>query len=110
MPLDRLAVLAGRSWHASDLPGGLTNHNVRVTTTDDGPPLDLVVRCSSSDAALLDSLAKLDPTLTVPTQSAEIHATGSGATVRLNLPREAVERVASLTAARVSNQFSRSSN
>lgn len=60
--------------------------------------------------ALLDSLAKLDPTLTVPTQSAEIHATGSGATVRLNLPREAVERVASLTAARVSNQFSRSSN
>ncbi len=53
MPLDRLAILAGRSWHASDLPGGLTNHNVRVTTDDDGPPLDLVVRCSSSDAGLL---------------------------------------------------------
>ncbi|PWN01235.1 LPS biosynthesis choline kinase [Nocardioides silvaticus] len=51
--LDRLAVLAGRSWHASDLPGGLTNHNLRVRTTDDGPPLDLVVRCSSSDAGLL---------------------------------------------------------
>ncbi|WP_245582204.1 phosphotransferase [Nocardioides halotolerans] len=46
-------MLAGRSWHASDLPGGLTNHNVRVVTDDDGPPLDLVVRCSSSDAAML---------------------------------------------------------
>ena len=44
--LDRLAILAGRSWHATDLPGGLTNHNVRVVTDDDGPPLDLVVRCS----------------------------------------------------------------
>ena len=36
-----------------DLPGGLTNHNVRVTSTDDGPPLDIVVRCSQSDASLL---------------------------------------------------------
>ena len=53
MPLDRLALLAGRSWRASDLPGGLTNHNVRVVTDDDGPPLDIVVRCSSSDAGLL---------------------------------------------------------
>ncbi len=53
MPLDRLAILAGRSWRATDLPGGLTNHNVRVTTDDDGPPLDVVVRCSSSDAGLL---------------------------------------------------------
>ena len=51
--LDRLAVLAGRSWHATDLPGGLTNHNVRIVSDDDGPPLDLVVRCSSSDAGLL---------------------------------------------------------
>jgi thiamine kinase-like enzyme len=51
--LDRLACLAGRSWRSSDLPGGLTNHNVRVTTTDDGEPLDLVVRASSSDAGLL---------------------------------------------------------
>ncbi len=51
--LDRLAVLAGRSWHATDLPGGLTNHNIHVTSDDDGPPLDLVVRCSSSDAGLL---------------------------------------------------------
>jgi thiamine kinase-like enzyme len=46
-------VLAGRSWRATDLPGGLTNHNVRVVSDDDGPPLDLVVRCSSSDAGLL---------------------------------------------------------
>ena len=53
LPLDRLAILAGRSWRATDLPGGLTNHNVRVTSNDGGPPLDLVVRCSSSDAALL---------------------------------------------------------
>ncbi|WP_230487258.1 phosphotransferase [Nocardioides anomalus] len=51
--LDRLATLAGRSWRASELPGGLTNHNLHVVTDDDGPPLDLVVRCSSGDAALL---------------------------------------------------------
>ena len=51
--LDRLAVLAGRSWRVAELPGGLTNHNVRVTTTDDGEPLDIVVRCSQSDAGLL---------------------------------------------------------
>ena len=53
LALDRLAVLAGRSWHVTDLPGGLTNRNVRVTADDDGPPLDVVVRCSSGDAALL---------------------------------------------------------
>jgi len=51
--LDRLAILAGRSWHAAELPGGLTNRNVRVTTDDDGPPLDVVVRCSTAQAALL---------------------------------------------------------
>jgi hypothetical protein len=51
--LERLAVLAGRSWRVTDLPGGLTNHNVRVVTDDDGDPLDLVVRCSSSDSGLL---------------------------------------------------------
>ena len=52
--LGRLAVLAGRSWSVSELPGGLTNVNLRVTT-DDGlaPPLDLVVRCSHGDPALL---------------------------------------------------------
>jgi thiamine kinase-like enzyme len=51
--LDRLAVLAGRSWRTADLDGGLTNHNVRVTSTDDGAPLDVVVRCSLSDTGLL---------------------------------------------------------
>ncbi len=51
--LDRLAILAGRSWRSTELPGGLTNHNVRVTSTDDGPPIDIVVRCSQSDAGLL---------------------------------------------------------
>ena len=30
-------VLAGRSWRVADLPGGLTNHNLRVTTTTTGP-------------------------------------------------------------------------
>jgi thiamine kinase-like enzyme len=49
--LDRLACLAGRSWRVTDLPGGLTNRNLHVTT-DDGE-LDLVVRWSHGDAALL---------------------------------------------------------
>lgn len=48
--LDRLACLAGRSWHVSDLPGGLTNRNLHVVT-DDGQ--DLVVRWSHGDASLL---------------------------------------------------------
>jgi thiamine kinase-like enzyme len=53
--LERLAVLAGRSWSTEDLPGGLTNVNVRVQSTDDlEPVLDLVVRCSSNDPGLLD--------------------------------------------------------
>lgn len=51
--LDRLACLAGRSWRVSELAGGLTNRNLRVTTTDAGPPLDVVVRCSNNDAGLL---------------------------------------------------------
>ncbi|GAB7006049.1 phosphotransferase family protein [Nocardioides sp. AN3] len=53
-PLDRLAVLAGRSWRVAPLPGGLTNTNLRVTS-DDGrePELDLVVRCSQAGAELL---------------------------------------------------------
>jgi thiamine kinase-like enzyme len=52
--LDRLAVLAGRSWSVSELPGGLTNVNLRVSTDDGDPHLDLVVRCWRGDAALLD--------------------------------------------------------
>jgi thiamine kinase-like enzyme len=52
--LDRLAVLAGRSWSVTDLPGGLTNVNLRVRTNDDREPaLDLVVRCSHGDPSLL---------------------------------------------------------
>lgn len=60
--------------------------------------------------ALLDSLAELDPTLTIPVQSAEIHPTATGVTLRLNFPKEAVERVASLTAERVSNRFTDTPN
>ncbi|MCW2855567.1 MAG: Choline/ethanolamine kinase [Marmoricola sp.] len=52
--LDRLAVLAGRSWSVTPLPGGLTNVNVRVRSTDGlEPALDLVVRCSDNDPDLL---------------------------------------------------------
>jgi thiamine kinase-like enzyme len=51
--LDRLACLAGRSWRVDDLPGGLTNVNLRVRSTDDGHPLDVVVRWTRGDAALL---------------------------------------------------------
>jgi thiamine kinase-like enzyme len=54
-PLDRLAVLAGRSWSVTELPGGLTNVNLRVRTDDGRPPaLDVVVRCSDNDPGLLD--------------------------------------------------------
>ena len=48
--LDRLACLAGRSWRVSELPGGLTNINLRVQD-DDG--LDVVVRWTRGDAELL---------------------------------------------------------
>lgn len=52
--LERLACLAGRSWTVRPLPGGLTNHNVRVTTDDDAVDvLDVVVRWSRGDAELL---------------------------------------------------------
>jgi thiamine kinase-like enzyme len=51
--LDRLACLAGRSYRVDDLPGGLTNVNLRVRGTDDGDPLDVVVRWTRGDAELL---------------------------------------------------------
>jgi thiamine kinase-like enzyme len=51
--LDGLAILAGRSWRVDDLPGGLTNVNLRVRTTDGGEPLDVVVRWTRGDAELL---------------------------------------------------------
>ena len=47
--LDRLACLAGRSWRVSELPGGLTNLNLRVTL----PDRELVVRTVRSDEGLL---------------------------------------------------------
>jgi thiamine kinase-like enzyme len=51
--LDRLACLAGRSWRVDELPGGLTNVNLRVRGTDDGDPFDVVVRWTRGDAELL---------------------------------------------------------
>jgi len=51
--LDRLACLAGRSRRVAELPGGLTNLNLRVTTDDEGPRLDVVVRLSEAEAGLL---------------------------------------------------------
>jgi thiamine kinase-like enzyme len=47
--LDRLATLAGRSRQVSELPGGLTNLNLRVTLDD----REVVVRIVRSDAGLL---------------------------------------------------------
>jgi thiamine kinase-like enzyme len=47
--LDRLATLAGRSRHVTELPGGLTNLNLRVTMED----REVVVRRVRSDAGLL---------------------------------------------------------
>ena len=47
--LDRLECLAGRPRNVQMLSGGLTNTNVRVTTSD----LDVVVRISSKDSSML---------------------------------------------------------
>ena len=47
--LDRVAVLQGRPREVAELPGGLTNQNLHVTT----PERDLVVRRFRGDAALL---------------------------------------------------------
>ena len=82
LPLDRLAILAGRSWHAVDLPGGLTNRNVRVTTDDDGPPLDVVVRCSSSDAGLLGIDRDAEHVNTARPREAGRGCTGAGVPAR----------------------------
>jgi thiamine kinase-like enzyme len=51
--LDRLACLAGRSWRVDELPGGLTNTNLRIREADEGEPFDLVVRWSRADVSLL---------------------------------------------------------
>lgn len=51
--LERLAVLAGRSWSSEALTGGLNNATVRVRTTDgEAPALDLVVRRWPDDDGL----------------------------------------------------------
>ena len=51
--LDRLRCLAGRTYAVSELGGGLTNANYRVTLTDDGRPGDYVVRISANESGLL---------------------------------------------------------
>jgi thiamine kinase-like enzyme len=47
--LDRLPVLAGRQRRLEDLPGGLTNRNVKITTSD----AVYVARCSDTSSNLL---------------------------------------------------------
>jgi thiamine kinase-like enzyme len=51
--LGRLRCLAGRSFTVTELGGGLTNANYRVTLTDEGRPGDFVVRVSSNESGLL---------------------------------------------------------
>ncbi len=51
--LDRLRCLAGRAYTVSELGGGLTNRNFRVTLTDGGRPGDFVVRVSANESGLL---------------------------------------------------------
>jgi thiamine kinase-like enzyme len=51
--LGRLRCLAGRTYEVSELGGGLTNANYRVTLTDDGRPGDYVVRVSANESGLL---------------------------------------------------------
>jgi thiamine kinase-like enzyme len=51
--LGRLQVLSGRTYVVSELGGGLTNRNYRVTTTDEGALGDYVVRVSSNESGLL---------------------------------------------------------
>jgi thiamine kinase-like enzyme len=47
--LDRLPVLAGKQRRLEDLPGGLTNRNVKITTSD----AVYVARCSDTSSNLL---------------------------------------------------------
>lgn len=49
--LHRLECLRGKTYTIAPLPGGLTNTNLHVTTTDG---LDLVVRCSEAGSEVLD--------------------------------------------------------
>ncbi|MGH3640320.1 MAG: LPS biosynthesis choline kinase, partial [Mycobacterium sp.] len=47
--LEQLPVLAGRPRRLEDLPGGLTNRNVKITTSD----AVYVARCSDTSSNLL---------------------------------------------------------
>ena len=51
--LAKLQALAGRTYTVTELGGGLTNRNYRVTTSDPGERGDYVVRVSSNESGLL---------------------------------------------------------
>ena len=93
--LDRLATLAGRSWRASDLPGGLTNVNLRVQD-DDG--LDAVVRWARGDAALLGIDREAEHANTVAA-----HRAGVGAEVLEYRPELALMVISFLPGASLTN-------
>jgi hypothetical protein len=71
------------------------------------------VRAEFSDAraggaalrSLLARLARLDPVLDSPVRKIQLQPTPTGMTFRLNLPSEAVERLAALVAARLSERL-----
>jgi len=79
--LDRIGVLAGRPRTVSDLGGGLTNTNLRVTTDD----ADYVVRVSSNSTGFLgiDRVAE-------HANSVRAHTAGVGAEVVDYLPEDQV--------------------
>jgi Phosphotransferase enzyme family len=56
--LDRLRCLRGREVEVRELPGGLSNRTLRVTTLDAGPPLDVVVRPPSRGLVATDRAAE----------------------------------------------------
>jgi len=79
--LDRVDVLAGRPRKVSDLGGGLTNTNLRVTT-DEG---DYVVRVSANTTGLLGIDRDAEHA-----NSVSAHAAGVGAEVIAYLPEDHV--------------------
>ena len=87
--LDRLTCLAGRSWRVSELPGGLTNINLRV---QDDQGLDVVVRWTRGDAELLgiDREAEHD-------NAVAAYRAGVGAEVLEYRPELAITVIAFLT-------------
>jgi thiamine kinase-like enzyme len=93
---DTLDSQAGRSWRVDDLPGGLTNVNLRVRSIDDptplGDPLDVVVRWTRGDAELLgiDREAEYD-------NAVAAYRAGVGAEMLEHRPELAVTVMAFLT-------------